>query len=178
MARRGYMNPEEFGWRSNGKYHPVQGHTEPCPKEIAAQLCCSCKKDCSSQQCSCQKSGIKCTNSCRCSDQCKNIISNFGPSSSEEIESEDEHNWLNNFTCLCVVEPCNNSIYFDLIMKIWVENCFLKILDFCLFQGFKCTKMDKFCHIRVFRPRKPHIWCENCQKICFDFFQNVSFFRL
>ena len=39
------MNPEEFGWRlSNGKYHPVQGHTEPCPKEIAAQLCCSCKK--------------------------------------------------------------------------------------------------------------------------------------
>ena len=38
------MNPEEFGWRfSNGKYHPIQGHTEPCPKEIAAQLCCSCK---------------------------------------------------------------------------------------------------------------------------------------
>ena len=59
------MNPEEFGWRlSNGKYHPVQGHSEPCLKEIAAQLCCSCKKDCSSQQCSCKKHGLNCSTAC------------------------------------------------------------------------------------------------------------------
>ena len=65
------MNPEEYGWRLvKEKYHPVQGYSEPCPKEIASQLCCSCRKDCSSQLCSCRKSGVDCTNACRCSEDC------------------------------------------------------------------------------------------------------------
>ena len=85
------MNPEEYGWRLvKEKYNPVQGYIKPCHKEIASQLCCSCRKDCSSQLCSCRKSGVDCTNACRCSEDCVNARSHNEHERSNEGDTDDE----------------------------------------------------------------------------------------
>ena len=86
------LKPEDYGWEvSEERYVPSQGYVEVCPIEISTLLSCSCKKDCGKQNCSCQKSGVKCTEGCKCQeDICLNQISHHDPCSEDEEDSESE----------------------------------------------------------------------------------------
>ena len=81
----------------DGELHPDQGFLQICPKEIDGQLKCSCRKGCSSTRCSCCKSKMKCTQACKCGENCENIEEvacgegkgHDSFNSSSESESED-----------------------------------------------------------------------------------------
>ena len=88
----------ECGWKLiDGELHPDQGFLQICPKEIDGQLKCSCRKGCSSTRCSCCKSKMKCTQACKCGENCENIEEvacgegkgHDSFNSSSESESED-----------------------------------------------------------------------------------------
>ena len=83
------LSPESYGWKlCRGRYVPIQGFEEVCPKEIASLLYCGCKKDCSTLSCSCKKSGVNCTDICRClEDECENQNTEFGSYSSADTDS-------------------------------------------------------------------------------------------
>ena len=66
-------NFNEHGWNIN-----ENGHVEvrwmnqpPAPDSIMELVNCKCKKGCETNRCSCRKSGLKCTDVCKCCD-CKN----------------------------------------------------------------------------------------------------------
>ena len=84
----------DFGWEDQGsRFVPRQGYDLICPKEIAGELKCSCKKGCLTASCTCVKNKFKCSIACRCGLECQNhgsvsnISDDFGLSSSES-ESE------------------------------------------------------------------------------------------
>ena len=85
------LPPEEYGWDlKNGRYVPSQGYTEFCPKEIASLLSCGCKRNCKTQNCSCKKSGVKCTEICKCtSDECQNEITHYDTCPEDDEEESD-----------------------------------------------------------------------------------------
>ena len=84
------LSPESYGWKKcSGRYIPLQGFEEVCPKEIASLLSCRCKMHCSSLACSCRKSGVKCTELCRCLEEdCENQDTEFGSYSSADTDSD------------------------------------------------------------------------------------------
>ena len=66
-------NPEEWGWKRHTDFTYIPRWQDEIPSEISSILnVCSCVKGvCSS--CSCNKSGMKCLNYCKCAKQkCKN----------------------------------------------------------------------------------------------------------
>ena len=64
---------EDFGWEEqSSRLVPCQGYSVFCPREIFADLKCSCKKGCSSASCSCVKNKFKCSLSCKCGIECQN----------------------------------------------------------------------------------------------------------
>ena len=68
----------------------VQGHVTICPPQINKILACGCKKNCSTQACSCRKSGVRCTESCKCSnDCCENQVDDEHDIEDEPSDVED-----------------------------------------------------------------------------------------
>lgn len=60
------LRPEDWGWtRHNDYLLPIRTTIEPAPETILKLVSCSCKGSCSTSQCSCLKSGIKCSLLCR-----------------------------------------------------------------------------------------------------------------
>ena len=51
---------------------PRQGFEDICPKQIAGELKCSCKKGCMTSTCSCVKNKQKCSVACKCGIECQN----------------------------------------------------------------------------------------------------------
>ena len=53
---------------------------------------CRCSKNCSTSFCSCKKSGVKCTQVCRCSDDRENFVSHYDSCSSDSDSDLDLDN--------------------------------------------------------------------------------------
>ena len=52
--------PEQWHWmRPNGVLRPLKRTLEPASDLIMQLISCVCKRNCSTQQCTCQKSGVK-----------------------------------------------------------------------------------------------------------------------
>ena len=60
------LAPEQWGWmRWNGVLQTVKTTLEPAPDSILKLISCACKMNCSTQQCTCFKSGVKCSAICK-----------------------------------------------------------------------------------------------------------------
>ena len=64
---------------------------DPAPTEVLALLSCACKKSkCSSNACICRSHGLKCSELCRCCDECQNTKRGTQDESSEEDSSDED----------------------------------------------------------------------------------------
>ena len=71
----GNMNPKDWGWHiKEGRYMPIMTDQPAAPPELMDVVCCSCKKECNTKRCTCQKHGLPCTAVCRecCGASCTN----------------------------------------------------------------------------------------------------------
>lgn len=60
------LNSENWGWtRQNGILQATRTTLEPAPEAILKLVFCSCKGSCSTSQCTCMKSGVKCSPLCK-----------------------------------------------------------------------------------------------------------------
>ena len=67
------LPPHQYEWKKeNGYWSPEQGYGNICPKAIASMLKWNCKTACKSMACSCKKSGVDCTECCKCPEDCQN----------------------------------------------------------------------------------------------------------
>lgn len=90
--------PEEWGWmRQDHILQPVKTTLEPAPDNILKLISCACKGSCSTQQCTCLKSGIKCSTICKVCEgtSCMNNYNESEVSSASYDKSQivhfDEH---------------------------------------------------------------------------------------
>ena len=82
------LPPEKYGWKLvDGVWSPEQGYDCICPKEISSLLKCSWKKSCATMSCSCKKSGVDCTQCCKCNEDCENHTHQQLDSSTYESDS-------------------------------------------------------------------------------------------
>ena len=64
-SRFGALVPEVWDWMHlNGVLKPVKTTLEPASDSILQLISCACKRNCSTQQCTCLKSGFKCSAKC------------------------------------------------------------------------------------------------------------------
>jgi hypothetical protein len=70
-------NFTRHGWYidEDGKVSVKWMTLPPAPDSILVLVNCKCGKGCETNRCSCRKSGLKCTDVCKCSD-CKNNTGN------------------------------------------------------------------------------------------------------
>ena len=68
------FDPLEYGYYKDtyGNILPVTTHALPAPMAIIELVRCQCKKDCSTQSCTCRKYKLPCTELCLCSAECTN----------------------------------------------------------------------------------------------------------
>lgn len=60
------MKPQDWGWHIvERRCMPIQTDQPAAPPEILDVICCSCKKNCKTRRCTCQKYGLHCTAVCR-----------------------------------------------------------------------------------------------------------------
>ena len=60
------LDPKEWGWKEvDGEFVPVTSDHPAAPPELLKIIRCSCKTDCSSSRCSCRKSNILCSETCK-----------------------------------------------------------------------------------------------------------------
>lgn len=118
------LSPESYGWKlCSGRYMPLQGFEDICPKVIASLLSCGCRKNCSTLLCSCKKSGVKCTEICGClEDDCENHDNDFGSYSCVDTDSDSDMD----------VE----DFEFPIGCKVWFKftnfskNCYIDFISF------------------------------------------------
>ncbi|XP_028415026.1 uncharacterized protein LOC114538109 [Dendronephthya gigantea] len=68
-------SPVGYGWKlEEGELQIVWGTQPPAPESILEYVDCKCKKGCTTNRCSCHKSGLKCTELCQCNG-CENYES-------------------------------------------------------------------------------------------------------
>ena len=62
--------PSEMGWRLvDSELQPVTMTLSPIPDSCLEMVACSCRKQCKTRRCKCQKSGLRCTSMCACRHQ-------------------------------------------------------------------------------------------------------------
>ena len=62
--------PLEMGWRLvDSELQPVLMTLSPIPDSCLEMFACSCRKQCKTRRCKCQKSGLRCTSMCACQHQ-------------------------------------------------------------------------------------------------------------
>ena len=61
-----------------------------CPQQILKILCCKCKRDCTSRQCSCRNLGLFCTDICDCTEICENHIVIDEDDDEYNVDEDDE----------------------------------------------------------------------------------------
>ena len=62
--------PSEMGWRLvDSELQPVLMTLSPIPNSCLEMVTCSCRKQCKTRRCKCQKSGLRCTSMCACQHQ-------------------------------------------------------------------------------------------------------------
>ena len=84
--------PGGHGWlMSDGQLIIDWMDNDPAPLSVLENISCACKKDCGSNQCSCKKVGLKCTDACRCSDDCVNTRA----TTDGDTDSDDSGDELN-----------------------------------------------------------------------------------
>ena len=78
-------NFTEHGWRidESGEVCVKRMSLPPAPDSILVLVKCKCTKGCENNRCSCNKSGLQCTDVCKCSD-CKN-----GKANNEDPDDSD-----------------------------------------------------------------------------------------
>lgn len=77
-------NPVEHGWQiSNNELVVNWMSKKPAPDELLTMVNCGCKTGCSSSRCTCNKSGLLCTDMCKCTN-CINLLSD-GDSDDDNI---------------------------------------------------------------------------------------------
>ena len=85
---------KEYGWGidQNGKVFVKWMNLSPAPDSVLEFVNCKCTKGCESNRCSCLKSGMKCTDVCKCTNcnNCKESSSNDSDDSDEDIYDFDE----------------------------------------------------------------------------------------
>ena len=76
---------------AKGMWLPEQGFTSICPKNVASLLKCGCKKFCSTMACSCEKSGVNCTECCKCGEECENLKNDHHSPYDTDSEASSDH---------------------------------------------------------------------------------------
>ena len=62
--------PSEMGWRLvDSELQPILMTLSPIPDSCLEMVACSCRKQCKTRRCKCQKSGLRCTSMCACQHQ-------------------------------------------------------------------------------------------------------------
>ena len=60
-----HMDPKDWGWHVlDGRLMPIMTDQPVAPSELLDVVRCSCKKDCSTNRCTCKKHGLPCTSIC------------------------------------------------------------------------------------------------------------------
>ena len=62
----------------------------PAPQSLLEFVSCGCKKGCESRACSCLKQGLKCTDACRCSDECCNVPGEESEELGDDVASDGD----------------------------------------------------------------------------------------
>ncbi len=86
------------GWiKTQDKLEIDWMENEPAPVAVLELISCGCKTDCSSKRCTCNKSGLACTDACNCSNDCANTR-NDDQNNLDEDEEESEPETSDNET--------------------------------------------------------------------------------
>ncbi|KAG0728999.1 hypothetical protein GWK47_031282 [Chionoecetes opilio] len=74
LPHQDLLDPLQNGYHKgdDGQLKPTTTSLPSAPKAILEMVRCHCKKDCSSQRCSCKSKALPCTDMCLCSAQCDN----------------------------------------------------------------------------------------------------------
>ena len=84
------LDAEEWGWKIvDGQMIPVQTCEDVAPRELLEFVRCQCKTGCSTNHCSCKKTGISCTTACG---ECRGVCENGGDDGTEMTDGTDENN--------------------------------------------------------------------------------------
>ena len=79
----------DYGWELNdSSYILILTENLPAPLELIELSVCSCKSDCSTKRCKCNKNGLICTDMCKCLN-CKNNDDESGIVAPQDIELDD-----------------------------------------------------------------------------------------
>ena len=82
-----YLEADKYGWTiEDGEFYPTIGYKDFCPREILKIISCGCK-DCT-KKCTCKKFGMKCSDLCKCGDNCS--FADERDEILEEITEEEE----------------------------------------------------------------------------------------
>ena len=90
--------PSEIGWRLvDSELQPVLMTLSPIPDSCLEMVACSCRKQCKTRRCKCQKSGLRCTSMCACQHQMD-----------DQMACTNRHSWR----LITVSESCScRSVY-------------------------------------------------------------------
>ena len=82
------LDPTAWGWQvRNNKLIPVRTSIAPAPQRVLKLIYCGCGTPCVTNQCECQRSGLRCSSMCG---RCAGVSCQNAATSPEEDDSSDE----------------------------------------------------------------------------------------
>ena len=94
-AKPAVPTPSNHGWQLVDSVLTIEWlRQRPAPDELLLLVRCSCQSGCASNRCSCRRSGMQCTDACRC-DDCENqsvihaALDDVTSSEHSEVEADD-----------------------------------------------------------------------------------------